>query len=195
MMIKIHGLPTSNIPLPPPSIHPSIHPSTPHTLSDAEAISQQSQPSLPAKLIWQVCIKAPDQYPLRAVRAKAKKNNAAASPPLCLYQMRKNESWTLFSPLLNRSAVLSPALYQTDTHTNKHSHRHVKAHKWTQTHIYKHTHMQLQASLSPGWPPAIDRQPLSWQRAWEVCMCLSMCVCFGTFTGHLTRVRSTIQPW
>lgn len=148
MMIKIHRLPTSNIPLPPSSIPLSIHSPPLHTPFDTEAISQQSQPSLPAKLIWQVCIKAPDQYPLRAVRAKAKKNNASASPPLPLYQMRKNESWTLFSPLLNRLAVLSPALYQTDTHRNKLSHRHIKAHKWTQTHIYRHTHAAPSFSIT-----------------------------------------------
>ena len=139
-----------------PSLYPSIHP-PPHPPFDAEAISQQSQPFLPAKLIWQVCIKAPDQYPLRAVRAKAKKNNAPASPPLPLYQMRKNESWTLFSPLLIRSAVLSPALYQTDTHAQINTHTDTWNHTNEHRRTYTDTRMQLQASLSPGWPPAIDR--------------------------------------
>lgn len=129
MTIKIHGLPASNI-------HPSIAP--------ASMLKQSRSPLVAAKLIWQVCIKAPDQYPLRAVRAKAKKNST--SPP----EMRKNESWTLFSPLLAGSALLSPALYQNHTHTRIN----------TGTDAWKHKmNTQLRASItrltSHHWSAAV----------------------------------------
>ena len=79
-----------------PFIHPSIQPFPLWMLKQ----SHSSHSLLSAKLIWQVCIKAPDQYSLRAVRAKAKKNNTAASPALIAdMKEKKNESWTLFHPL------------------------------------------------------------------------------------------------
>lgn len=153
------------------SLHPSIHLLPLPPLFDVEAISQQSQPSLPAKLIWQVCIKAPDQYPLRVVRAKAKKNKAPGSPPLPLYQMRKNESWTLFfTPSLNRSVVLSPALYQANTHTHIQINTHTETREHTIEHrdTYTETH-KLQAPLSPGWSAAI--------KLTEGLVGVSLCMC------------------